>query len=495
MSGAVSAARYRFGSAGRPGVLLGMGVRQSIPVVAGCVWLTLALMVGAPMVGMLGPLVGLVVSFGRWRRVPLYEVAVPGARLAIAGRGDRSTWVRRSVLAAGIGFDDDVPAALAGLEVLDVDAMWDGAPLVVGAIRDAQAGTVSLVLEVSASGFAVSSTAEQDVLVAGWAAALAPLARERCPVTRVTWQHWTHPAGLDGHRRFLATRPGRSSSTAAARDYAELLAVQAPATVGHEVLLTLSVDLRRVRSRQTALLTAAVDALIDEARLLAGRFDAAGIRTSPPWSGVEVAMAVRARSDPSRLVQVDGLRRSLAAAAGRGIPEWGPLAVRAEWSRVAVDGSMHRTYRVAGWPMLPVQADWMAPLLAQGDTTSAVTVVLEPVPLREAAAAANRELTALEADRGQKEHHGFRLTARERRRQNDVEAREQELAAGHPEFRHAAFITVTATTLDALDEAGAHIEQAAAQAMLDVRMLAARQSEGWVCSLPLGRNVRRGVWS
>ncbi len=124
-----------------------------------------------------------------------------------------------------------------------------------------------------------------------------------------------------------------------------------------------------------------------------------------------------------------------------------------------------------------------------------MTVVLEPVPLREAAAAANRELTALEADRGQKEHHGFRLTARERRRQNDVEAREQELAAGHPEFRHAAFITVTAATVEELDEAGAHIEQAAAQAMLDVRMLAARQAEGWVCSLPLGRNVRRGVWS
>jgi hypothetical protein len=162
---------------------------------------------------------------------------------------------------------------------------------------------------------------------------------------------------------------------------------------------------------------------------------------------------------------------------------------------VWVDASVHRTFRVAGWPMLPVPADWMAPLLSLAEVTSTVTVVLEPVPLREAAAAANRELTALEADQGQKERHGFRLTARERRRHHDVEAREHELAAGHPEFRHAAFVTVTAHTVDELEDAGSRIEQAAAPALLDLRVLAARQAEGWVSALPLGRSVRPGVWS
>jgi hypothetical protein len=204
---------------------------------------------------------------------------------------------------------------------------------------------------------------------------------------------------------------------------------------------------------------------------------------------------VRARSDPARLAQLDELRRSLAAAVGKGTLEWGPLAVRPEWTQVWVDASVHRTFRVAGWPMLPVPADWMAPLLSLAEVTSTVTVVLEPVPLREAAAAANRELTALEADQGQKERHGFRLTARERRRHHDVEAREHELAAGHPEFRHAAFVTVTAHTVDELEDAGSRIEQAAAQALLDLRVLAARQAEGWVSALPLGRSVRPGVWS
>ena len=161
---------------------------------------------------------------------------------------------------------------------------------------------------------------------------------------------------------------------------------------------------------------------------------------------------------------------------------------------VRVDGCTHRSYFVASWPMLPVRADWMGPLLTVDGTTRTVTIVMEPVALTAAAQDANRQLTSIEADQQQKERHGFRLTARERRRHDDVEAREHELAEGHPLFRHVGLVTVTAPNLDLLDEAAATVEQAAAQSMLDLRPLAARQSEGWVASLPLGRSVRQGKW-
>jgi hypothetical protein len=115
---------------------------------------------------------------------------------------------------------------------------------------------------------------------------------------------------------------------------------------------------------------------------------------------------------------------------------------------------------------------------------------MEPVPLARAAADANRQLTSIESDHAQKERHGFRLTARERRRQADVEGRERELAEGHPEFRHAGFVTVTAPDVGSLEEAAARVEQAGAQSMLDLRPLAARQGEGWVAALPLGRSIR-----
>src|SRR5262249_39738564 len=152
-----------------------------------------------------------------------------------------------------------------------------------------------------------------------------------------------------------------------------------------------------------------------------------------------------------------------AAASGRGTVEWGPMAVEGDWFRARVDDSVHRSYWVSSWPMLPVGADWLAPLLTAEGVVRTVTVVLEPVPLGAAAADANRQLTSIEADQEQKERHGFRLTARERRRHGDVQVRERELAEGHPMFRHIGIVTVTSQTPELLDEACSDVEQAAAQ--------------------------------
>jgi hypothetical protein len=137
-------------------------------------------------------------------------------------------------------------------------------------------------------------------------------------------------------------------------------------------------------------------------------------------------------------------------------------------------------------------ANWLDSLLTDTATTRTVTVVLEPIPLNRAAAAANRELTSIESSNEDKARRGFRVTARERRRQGDVEVRERELARGHPEFRHAMLVTVTADSDDALEEACAQVENAAGKSLIDLRPLVARQDVGWVSSLPLGRSFRPG---
>ncbi|MDO8392455.1 MAG: hypothetical protein Q7V57_18430 [Actinomycetota bacterium] len=487
-----SSSRYRFGDSTRASLLLGLSVRQSVPLVAGVLWLTLWLMAGVPIVGLVGPAVGVVFAFGRWRNAPLFDIAAPGLRLWWTRRRNRSPWVKSSLLGEGHEHQGDLPGALLGLEMLDVSVDWHAGRRRVAVVRDRHAGSVSAVMQVTGSGFAVASLREQDGLVAGWGGAIGPLARAQCPVSRITWQEWAHPIGVSGHRIFLDGLD-RPMATRASNDYDALLDLQAPFTTAHEVLLTLAVDLRRVRARRRQPLAAAIDTLVDEARLLASRLESAGLRVDGPLSPLELSTAIRLRSDPSRSTQVASVRRSLAAAVGRGVLEWGPMVVDAKWDAVSVDGSVHRSFRVAGWPMLPVGADWMAPLLAGEGATRTVTVVLEPVPLHRAAADANRQLTSIEADHAQKERHGFRLTARERRRQADVETRERELAEGHPEFRHAAIVTVTASGLDELDDACARVEQAAAQSMLDLRPLAARQAEGWAASLPMGRSFTTGA--
>lgn len=490
MGVATGSARYRFGDGARAGVLLGMGMRQAAPLVAGVLWLTVWLMAQLPLVGVLGPIAGAVVAFGRWKRAPLYEIAAPGLRL-VAGRSTgRRQWTKAPLLAAGPGLDDHVPVPLGGLELAKVETEWPPGRSRIGLIVDRRAGTMSLVVPVSAGGFPVASALEQDGLVAAWGAALSPLARARCPIARVTWQEWCRPIGVNGHREYLADVRRGGAHAAAIADYERLLAEHAPFTASHDVHVTLTLDMRRIHGRRGR--DAAVDVLVEQARQLCSRLDAGTFTTTAPLSANEIAFAVRQRSDPTRMTRLDGLKRSLASAAGYGGLEWGPMAVEPDWFSTRVDESVHRSYQIAGWPMLPVAADWLAPLLTVDGVVRTVTIVMEPVPLASAAADANRQLTSIEADLQQKERHGFRLTAREKRRHDDVETRERELAEGHPLFRHAGFVTVTAASDVALDEACGVVEQAAAQSLLDLRPLAARQVEGWVASLPLGRSVRPG---
>ncbi len=280
MSGTTrEAARYRFGDSSRSGMLLGLSLRQGAPLVAGMLWLALTLMIELPLVGLVGLALASIASFGRWRHAPLYDIATPGAQLGLRRLRGRGVWARRSLIGAGSGFGDVLPAALAGLELIETSIDWAGSTASVGVVRDRTAGTVSMVIGVLGDGFAASSALEQDGMLAGWGAALAPLARDRCPVIRVTWQEWAHPVGVGTHRQFLAgvaTRP--TGATTAGADYADLLDTLDRSTIAHDVLLTITVDLRRVRARRGASTVAAALAVLSgEVDLLAARLSTAGL--------------------------------------------------------------------------------------------------------------------------------------------------------------------------------------------------------------------------
>lgn len=484
-------ASYRFGDSSRPGLLLGLSGRQAVPIIVGVLWLAFAMQTTLPLAVVLaGPGFGLMVAFGRVGGAPLTEVVIPFGRLWWSRRRGRATWVRASLLGAGPGHEHEVPAPLDGLELVEVPAAWLSRAVGVGVVRDAHAGTVTAVLRAHGRGFPLSSPAEQDQLVASWGGALAPFARERGSVTRICWHEWAHPVGGDGHRRFLDDLGIRADSEPAVADYVALVEGQARATVTHEVLLTVTVDQRRVRGRRDVTsAAAAVDVLVDEVRLFADRLGSAGLVVDDPLSPAEIATAVRLRSDPTRAVQITAITQTLAAATGRDALEWGPMAAEPAWGHVAVDGSLHRSFRIATWPMLPVGADWLGPLLGTAGATRTVTVVYEPVPISRAARAADREVMNREADADMKQRRGFRVSARDRKRMDDVRQREVELTEGHPEFRFVGLVDVVAPSIEALEDACAAVEQAAAQSLVDLRPLEARHDLGWVANLPLGRAV------
>lgn len=476
---------YRFGDANRPGLLLGLSARQAVPLIAGVAVLAVVLQTPLPpFVGLIGPAVGTTLAFGRWHGAALAETLVPGVRLIGRRATRRRRWVRPSITGDNTGAS--FPAAMRGLELLEPA----GEPF--GVVRDRIAGTVTAVVRVHGHGFPLASPAEQDVMLAAWGGALSPLAREQSPVRQVVWQEWTHPVTSDTHRAFLnAVGVHERRERPATADYLALVDEQAPVTIAHEVLVALTIDQRKVRARRAtgAGLSASVEALRDELRLFSARLEAAGLTVDAPLSALDLSTAGRLRSDPGRAEQVTALSRSLAAAARRGSMEWGPMVVEDDWRHVRVDGAFHRSYRVAGWPQLPVGADWLSGLLTETHCVRTVTVVMEPVPMGRAARAADREVMAREADSDLKERKGFRVNARERKRLADAERRERELSEGHAEFRFVGLVDVTASTLDELEDHCADVEQAAAQCLLDLRPLEARHDHGWVAALPFGRTI------
>ena len=76
-------------------------------------------------------------------------------------------------------------------------------------------------------------------------------------------------------------------------------------------------------------MAAALVVLCGEVDQLAARLSTAGLVVSPPLSPAELATAIRVRSDPTR--EHAAAPRSLAAIAGRGVAEWGPMAVECDW--------------------------------------------------------------------------------------------------------------------------------------------------------------------
>ena len=486
--------QYRFSRSGQPATVMGRPIQQVAPVVLGAMFAVVMLMAGQVLIGLVGPLLGAGVALGRWKDTPIYEMAGPGVGLVVRRRRGRDVWIRRTLTATED--TQELPAALEGLELIEAAATWLPNHPLYGVVLDRPAGRVSATVPVSGSGFPVAGRREQDRLVSAWGEVLAPLADvERGAVCQLVWQDWSRPEGVATHEAFLDEIAGADPATNAGADYRDLLTRSGPVTVAHEITLTLTVDIARVKAgRGVSQLDTAVELLGQQIGALDGRAAGAGIKTGDPLTPAQIAEAVRFRSDPTRTAA--GSITSLAAAAGVEAIEWGPMAAKTDWTDMRVDGSWHRSFKVAGWPNRPVYASWLEPLLVGcGSASRTVTVVMEPVAAGKAAAEANRQLTTLGAEGDAKTKAGFRETAGERRRTSEVEDRENELAAGFAMFLFACVVTVTADSAEALDDASAQVTRAGVQSQLDLRPLTAQQEPGWVASLPLGRAVRKGLLS
>ncbi|MHB8449193.1 MAG: SCO6880 family protein [Mycobacteriales bacterium] len=340
-----------------------------------------------------------------------------------------------------------------------------------GVLVDTSAARARLTCVLAASGvdaFSLADPTDQQRLLAGWGDALGALAAEFGDRHQITWTQRATAAPARGPGEDLLAGPARP---APGDDYTELLEVVGGHAVHIESYLGLTVLCRGARPSEGAREAAAIW------RLAAAQLLGAQILTRPLDAG-----------------ELAALIASWATSTGRpadphpGYQPVRPASRREAWDHLRTDDTYHRSYLVAGWPMVPVGPGWLDPLLfcAPPGAARSLTVHLHAIPARKAARRARAARISADLDVEDRARLGFGLDAARRRSQAEAVAIDEELAAGHACHRVAAVLACSAGDLASLADACRVSRAAAAAARCELVPLHGQHAAGWAASLPVG---------
>ena len=169
------------------------------------------------------------------------------------------------------------------------------------------------------------------------------------------------------------------------------------------------------------------------------------------------------------------------------VPPIGPLAVDATTSTLRCDGAWHASYWIEQWPAAAVPGEFLAPLIVDCRVPRTISITAEPIHPTRARRSVERDLVAAAADDDLRTRLGFRVTAHRHAQTATAQRREEQLAAGHGEYRVVGLITVSGQSEDDLEQACRQVEQLAAACHLGIRRLWGRQADAHAATLPLAR--------
>ena len=387
-----------------------------------------------------------------------------------------------------------------GVRLVGVPFGAAGAGGEIGMVVDGPARTATAVLAVRGHSFALLGPRDQDSRIAAWARVLSAMAREGSDVHRVQWIESCLPDDGLSVRRHWADNAVLGADSPAGRSYRTLVDEASPVTRRHRVLIGLSIHTARsgraVRSSGGG--AAGTGAVVAREVLALHRaLDGAdvtvdGVLGPGALAGVIADAVLPVASNADRIPTGEPLRgrRSDGASSDeRTSGDWPwPMAMEPSWDAVHTDSTWHATYWIAEWPRIDVTPDFLGPLLFSPIRRS-ISLVMEPMSPSRAARQVAQARTADLADGELRRRGGFLVTARHTREKESVEERDVELADGHAQYRFSGYVTVTGDTRDELAAGCAAVEQATAQAGIELRLLYGAQDVGFACSLPLGRGL------
>jgi hypothetical protein len=374
-------------------------------------------------------------------------------------------------------------------------------PTRAGVLHDHTRRTFTAVLRATDPGFVLLSEDDKAGRLAAWASVLASLAREASAVHRLQWLERVLPADgagarcHDTHASADHADHAEHAEHATHASYRALLEAEVPGARRHEVLVALSVHAGRagrlVKAAGGGHLGACA-VLLREVAALRRRLADSSVAVGAVLGPDEVFEVLRDAytADPRDRPGLDASATDGQYRAPSSSRPWPwPMGFAAEWGRCRADATWHATYWMAERPRTDVPPDFLGPLLLMSDVRRTVSVVMAPQGPVSAARKVGQARTADIADAELRRRGGFLATARRRREEEVLSHREVELADGHGLYLFSGYVTVTAADPDALDVACGRVEQAAAQAGLELRRCYGDQAHAFTCTLPLGRGL------
>jgi hypothetical protein len=381
----------------------------------------------------------------------------------------------------------------------------------VGVVRDGR--SYLAVIEVEGPGFALMDSDAQERLAAEWGSIIADFAIANTPVDRIQWLERTVPADPGALVRHARTRipelaevrtPDQIEAALAvlpeARrrviwSYLEGVSRGGPIAQQHESYVVLRVTTGRPlvarqlrRAGQGDLERGACTALLRQAASLSERMQAAGLTVTGVLSPRLLAQAIRVAYD---LGARDRGHRLAEAGRDAGVDplRFPPGAVAEFGNHLRTDGSLHATYHVAEWPRREVSATFLYPLLLRTRCTRTVAMTMEPIDPRRAGREIQRTHVGRRTADRVLSHYGWEHSFRREAEDEKVETVGQELTAGHVSVRYSAYVTVSALTVEELEEACSQVETQASQSLLELERLWGQQLPAFTYTLPLARGL------
>lgn len=369
-------------------------------------------------------------------------------------------------------------------------------------IMDARGKEAIAVLRCSTRSFALLDSDDKAWAVQAWSRVQAGMA-QRSNVARIAVQDYTVPYPSSALRDFYERIAPKQASTLkeltwGQRAYKDLIAA-AGSAMSHDLLLVLVVDTAKARRRikeSGGGLVGVEQVLRLEVEAMTTALGTHNVRVEEWLPETGLLDVVRGAFDPAAAVRQSAVFTIAPGPQNDTEPKapgvaTGPMAVEEHWTFVRTDSGFHQTFWIAEWPRQKVFPGFLHPLIYVGDFRHTVTEVIRAVPTTEALRDIRSAQEAHETRRRINTRFDRPLTREQRAEEEEVTQREEEIVAGHGDVRPAAYVTITAGTLNDLARYRQELESAAAGAFVELRLLAGQQWAAFVAgALPFGRGLR-----